>query len=129
MPVEFDPSLSLVLTDEFSRRRYIVLVGGEQRTFPLAAFEMLCELVWARHFGVGGYLHRDDCDTTRPNPDYFCKLADRVRFFLGGDSFLSTGPKRYRLPFLRENIALCPGVFEIPELNPAVVKKLQLVVG
>jgi hypothetical protein len=124
----FDPSMRLVLTDEFLGRRHVVLVGSERRTFPQAPFEMLMELVWARLTTSGGYLQQDDCDTTRPNPDYFAKLADRVRTCLGDDSYLTTAPKRYRLPFLAENIQVLPGVLEFTDLNPEVTRKVSQVI-
>lgn len=124
----FDPSMQLVLTDEFDGRRHVVLVGSERRTFPQAPFEMLIELAWARLTTSGGYLQQDDCDTTRPNPDYFAKLADRVRACLGDDSYLTTAPKRYRLPFLAENIQVLPDVLEFTDLNPEVTRKLSQVI-
>lgn len=122
---EFDPAMKLFVTSEFKGQRHIVFVEDKRRTSPFSAFEMLCELVWANRFAANGYLTFRDCVAACGSEDNFYQLAYRVRQCLGGVSFLEAGPKRYRLPFLPENVGLCPRIVEMPELNPKIAAKLR----
>ena len=121
----FAIGMQLRLTSTWIGRRHIVYVGDATRALRQTCFELLCELVVAGKLTESGYLHRDKCCTTAGSCEYFSKLADRLREELGGDSFLMTGPKSYRLPFRSEDISVCRGVIEILELNPQVREKLH----
>lgn len=122
---KFILSTTLLVTSEFLGLRHVVFVGDNLRAMPFSPFEFLCELVWAKHFAANGYLTFRDCETAAGSEENFYQLAYRVRRCLGGTSFLELAPKRYRLPFLPENIQLCPKIIEMADLNPKIAAKLQ----
>lgn len=128
-PVEFAVGMRLSLTSECVGRRHVVLVGGHRRLLRPSCFEMLAEFVAAKKLTESGYLHQSDCCTTAESPEYFAKLAGRVRQDMGSLEFLEVGPKSYRLRFRPEEIDVCRGVIELRELSDAVVAKLQAVLS
>lgn len=121
----------LNLTSRYRGNYYVVTIDDRECFLSQTEFELLIEYGVARRTTTTGYLTHENCQTVpgRNKGKYIATLADRIRIRFGGKAFLLNGNLCYYLPFRKENVRFCPGILEMQELNPEVVKKLSDVIG